>query len=316
MLEIKMLGTGGTIPIPERYLSSMIISFKGRKILIDAGEGTQIAMREFHTGFRSLDIICLTHFHGDHIFGLPGLIATISNSNRIKPITIIGPRGLKGIIDGLLSSLEFLNMEINIIENPDKNLYFILKDEMLKAVCKENNDYDIVISSLKLQHSADCIGYSFYVPRSPSFDPEKAKNQEVPIELWSDLQRGKNIKKDGKLYKSKSVLGEKRGGIKLSFITDTRPIESIIEFIKDSDLFVCEGTYGDDKHQEKAMKTLHMTFREASSLAKEANVKKLLLTHFSTRLENPEKYISNARGTFKNTIIAYDGYKLTLSYED
>ena len=316
MLDITMLGTGGGIPIPERYLSSMMINYKGRKILIDAGEGTQVAIREFHTGFRSLDIICLTHFHGDHIFGLPGLLSTLSNSNRVNPVTIIGPTGLKEVIDGFLVSLKYLPFDIHIIENPDKDLYFKIEDEILKLNKGEDTNYDISISTLELKHSSDCLGYNFYLPRRPEFYPERAIRKDIPRDLWSKLQNGETLEKGGKVYKPNMVLGEERKGIKLSFITDTRPIEGIRDFIKDSDLFVCEGTYGDDEDGKRAIENYHMTFREAATLAKEANVRELLLTHFSAALANPEQYKENAVEAFSNTEIGVDGYKFNLNYDD
>ena len=316
MIDIIMLGSGGGIPIPERYLSSMIINFKGRKILIDAGEGTQVAMREFHTGFRSLDIICLTHFHGDHIFGLPGLLSTLSNSNRVKPITIIGPSGLKRVIDGLLVSLQFLNFPIELIENPSQDLHFKIEDDILKLTQEKDQYDDIIISSLELQHSTNCLGYSFYVPRLPKFNPEKAVKLNIPKELWSTLKIGEEVEFEGEKYDSKNFLGQVRRGIKISFITDTRPIPEIIPFIEESDLFICEGTYGDDKKSEKAIDNSHMTFREAATLAKEARVEKLLLTHFSAGLEDTDKYKENAREVFPNTVIAYDGITENINFKD
>lgn len=317
MLDITMLGTGGGMPMPDRHLSSMIINYKGRKILIDGGEGTQVAMRRFRTGFKSIDIICITHFHGDHIFGLPGLLSTIGNSDRTEAITIIGPMGLKRIMDGLLVSLEYIPFDIKFIENPNENLKFNLFNSTLTLKGNGNKDNDdIIISTLELEHSSLCLGYSFYIPRNPEFYPEKAIELGIPKNIWSRLQAGETVLKDGKGYSPEMVLGRKRKGIKLSFITDTRPMENIVNFIKESDLFVCEGTYGDDKDLKKAIKNSHMTFREAAKLASSGNVRTFLLTHFSIAINSPEDYKSNAIEEFKNTIIGYDGYKATLVYED
>lgn len=317
MIDITMLGTGGGMPIPDRHLSSMIISYRGRKILIDAGEGTQVAMRRFRTGFKSIDIICITHFHGDHIFGLPGLLSTMGNSDRTDSITIIGPIGLKKIMDGLLISLEYIPFDIKFIENSNGNINFNISETILglKTNDSKEND-DMIISTLELEHSSPCLGYSFYIPRSPKFYPEKAMELDIPKNIWSRLQMGEVVAKDGKEYSPGMVLGGKRKGVKLSFITDTRPIENIVNFIKKSDLFLCEGTYGDDEDLEKAIKNSHMTFREAAVLAHEGEVKRLLLTHFSTAMNNPEEYKPNATEEFQNTIIVYDGYKTNLTYED
>lgn len=315
MLDLILLGSGGGIPIPDRYLSSMILNYRGRKILIDAGEGTQVAMREFHTGFRSLDIICISHFHGDHIFGLPGLLSTLSNSNRTKPITIIGPLGLKSLMKGLLITLEYLSFEINFIENPGENLRFIIKEEILELQRDENEAEDICISTLQVKHSTPCLGYSFYLPRNPKFYRQKALENQIPKELWSKLQEGETINYKEKTYSPDMVLGEERKGIKVSFITDTRPIYQINKFIEESDLLVCEATYGDDE-EEKAINNTHMTFKEAAILAKDSNVKKLVLTHFNAGLENPETYKTNAVEIFQNTVIGYDGYRTSISYQD
>lgn len=316
MLDIVMLGTGGGMPMPDRHLSSMIINYKGRKILIDAGEGTQVAMRKCHTGFKSIDIICISHFHGDHIFGLPGLLSTMGNSDRIEPITIVGPIGLKRIIDGFLVSLKYLPFDIKLIENPKQDLKFNIENDVLNLNEEIDKTNDFIISTLELEHSSNCIGYGFYVPRSPKFYPEKAMELNIPRDIWSRLQKGETVNRNGSIYKPDMVLGGKRKGIKLSFITDTRPIENIVSFIKESDLFICEGTYGDDMDLERAIKNSHMTFREAATLAISGKVRKLLLTHFSTGMQNPEEYKENAIEEFENTIIGYDGYKTSLSYKE
>lgn len=317
MLDIVLLGTGGGMPIPERYLSSLLINYRGRKILIDCGEGTQIAMRKEHTGFKSTDIICITHFHGDHILGLPGLLSTMGNSNRIRPVTIIGPKGLNEIMDGLKIVIPYLPFELNIIEVYDEDLSFSISSEGLNLKEDEGNSRgDIIISTMELDHSDPCIGYSFYIPRSPKFDLNKAKENRIPREHWKALQNLETVIEDDVEYKPSMVLGQKREGIRLSFVTDTRPTESIVDFIRGSNLFVCEGTYGADEDIEKAIENKHMTFGEAAKLAKDGEVDKLLLTHFSPSVENPEKYKINAMKIFTNTIIGYDGYGETISFEE
>lgn len=316
MINLTMLGTGGGMPIPKRYLSSCMINYEGRKILIDAGEGTQVAMREFHTGFKAIDLICITHFHGDHIFGLPGLLSTMEKSGRREPITIIGPLGLKKFIDAFLLTLRSLDFEINIIEGPIEDLFLVLSNGMLSLNKDKKADSDIKISTIELEHSLPCLGYSFYVPRKPKFHLKKAIEKDIPKEFWSNLQDGETVEDDVNIYSPDMVLGDEREGIKFSYITDTRPIEKIVDFIKDSDLFISEGTYGDDANKDKAIEYSHMTYREAAKLAKSGNVKELLLTHFSVRSDNPEEFKTNAREVFQNTTIAYDGYSINLSYED
>lgn len=317
LLDIVLLGTGGGMPIPERYLSSLVINYRGRKILIDCGEGTQIAMRKEHTGFKSTDIICITHFHGDHILGLPGLLLTIGNSDRKLPITIIGPPGIGEIMEGLKVVIPYLPFDLNIIEIAEGELAFNISDESLILNEEENTlDEGITISTIEVDHCDPCIGYGFYIPRRPEFEPQKARLNRVPRDIWQILQGGQSIKYKDKDYDPSMVLGEERKGIKFSFITDTRPTDKIREFIKESQLFVCEETYGDNEDLEKAMENKHMTFAEAANLAKKARVDKLLLTHFSPSVEDPQIYKDNALDIFAPTIIGYDGYRATLSYKE
>ena len=288
--------------MPDRFLSASLIMYNGRKILIDCGEGTQVSMRMCNAGFKTIDVICISHIHGDHIVGLPGLLGTIGNSGRTEPITIIGPEGITKAVNGLRAVVEWLPYEINIIENPKESMSFM--------------DNDIEISFLEVDHSAPCLGYSFYIKRSPRFDVESALKNNVPKNLWNILQKKEeSVEMDGVIYTRDMVLGEERKGIKVSFVTDSRPCSNIPEFIKKSDLFICEGTYGSDDDIEKAVKNKHMTFREAANIALEGNVKKMLLTHFGTAMGNPYEYENNAKEVFENTILGSDRLKLTLDFD-
>ena len=303
MVDLTLLGCGGGMPTPERFLSSLLINFMGHKILVDCGEGTQISMKIANTGFKTIDVICITHIHADHIIGLPGLLSTIGNSNRVEPLLIIGPKGIKEAIEGLMVVVKYLPYEVKVIECPSED------------ICLYNNT--LSISILELDHSTPCIGYSFYFKRRPKFDIEKANYNNVPKILWNKLQKeNKSIELNGITYMPNMVMGQPRKGIKLSFITDSRPLITMNEFIKDSDLFICEGTYGCDEDIHKAVKNKHMTFREAAYLAKEGNVKKLLLTHFSTAMADPEFYVDSALRVFKNTIVGSDRLQLNLQFED
>ncbi|MCK9443625.1 MAG: ribonuclease Z [Tissierellaceae bacterium] len=317
MLDITLLGTGGGMPMTNRYLSSAIISFKGRKILLDSGEGTQVAMRKFKTGFKSIDIICITHFHGDHIFGLPGLLSTMGNSGRVEPITIIGPAGLKNIVNGLLLSISYLPYKIDFIESPEGPLGLVISENKLdvRYMTEDNPSTDLVLETLSLDHSSACLGYSFYINRMPKFLVEKALLNQVPKQIWKKLQYGEVTTYDGEIYYPDMVLGEARKGIKLSFITDTRPTKEIIQFIYGSDLFICEGTYGDDEDVDKAFKNKHMTFGEAATLAHEGKVNELLITHFSPAMDEPRVFKQNATKIFKNTAIGYDGLTKSLTFD-
>lgn len=303
MVDLTLLGTGGGMPMPFRYLSAVLINYRGRKILIDAGEGTQVSMRLLGWGFKTVDLICLTHGHGDHVTGLSGLLATIGNCGRTEPITIIGPKGIGEIIQGLRVVVPYLPFELNIIENPQEPL------EPL------GDRTPVTIETLKLDHSSPCIGYSFYIKRNPKFSVDKATENKVPRNLWNLLQKGIICEENGRTFLPEMVRGEERKGIKISMITDTRPIDTIKNFIRDSDLFICEGTYGSEEDIPKAIKNKHMTFREAAILAKEGNVKELLLTHYSHSMLTPDMYIDNAREIFLNTTIGYDRIVKSIDFE-
>lgn len=315
MIDLILVGSGGGMPMPNRHLSSLLMSYKGRKILIDCGEGTQVAMRKMNTGFKSIDIICLTHFHGDHIFGLPGLLSTIGNSEREEPIIIIGPEGLRTVLGGLLVAT-YLPFDLYLVENPNSTINIVMESKRLKLKNSDDDKKsDIRINTLELEHSSQCLGYKLDFLRTPKFLLEKANENGVPKEIWKRLQKGEKVLYEEILYEPNMVLGGERRGIKISFITDTRPIESIKEFIKGSDLLICEGTYGSDDDSERAIKNLHMTFSEAANLASKSQVKELLLTHFGTAMDNPDEYKQEASNIFGNTIIGYDGYRKILVYE-
>lgn len=305
MIDLTLLGCGGNVPMPNRFLSSLFINYKGSKILIDCGEGTQVAMKKYNCGFKNIDLILITHLHGDHIIGLIGLLQTMGNSGKTDDLTIVGPIGIIDAMKAIKVLVEYLPYTVNIIENPKQT--FSLEHDILK---------DIDISTINLDHSTECIGYSLYFKRKPKFDREKAILNQVPQNLWKKLQENSSAIYKDKTYYADMVLGENRRGIKLSFITDTRPTFEIPEFIYESDLFICEGMYGDDLDISKAVKNKHMTFRESASLANAGNVDKLLLTHFSPSIENPKDFIQNATNLFEDTIIGEDGLTLKLSYTD
>lgn len=312
MVDICLLGCGGGMPMPLRYLSATLINFKGRKILIDCGEGTQVSMRIVGWGFKSLDVICITHCHGDHIVGLPGLLSTIGNSGKTTPLTIVGPDGINDVVNGLRVIAKHLPYDINIIENPTYLSFSLGKDGMLV----NNESGQIVLETLELDHSSPCLGYKFYFKRDRKFSVEKAEKNKVPKVFWNRLQKGETIIHEGKEYNGNMVLGDERRGIKVSLITDSRPLEKINNFIKFSDLFICEGTYGNEEDVEKAIKNKHMTFGEAATVAKNGEVSELLLTHFSPSMINPKEYLNNSKNVFFNTIIGYDRLMKQLTFKD
>lgn len=291
MLDVALLGCGGSMPIPQRFLTSLLISYKGKKILIDCGEGTQVSMKLLAWGFKSIDVICITHTHADHVLGLPGLLATIRNSERTEPLTIIGPKGIKHVVEGLMVIVPYLGFDLNIIEDPKEPLVI---------------DEHFTIHTIDVHHTIPCLGYKFTVKRRPRFNVDKAVKNDVPKIYWSRLQKGETIETEDRIYTPDLVLGEDRKGITLSYITDTRPFPELIDFVRESDLLICEGMYGSDDDLEKAIRNKHMTFSEAAQIAKNAQVDELILTHFSPSLLNPEDYLEPTRKIFANTYAGED----------
>ena len=298
MIDVCLLGSGGSIPNSKRFLSAVLLKTAGKMCLIDCGEGTQVSMKLLGWGFKKIDVICLTHFHGDHIYGLFGLLSTIGNSGRNDSITILGPKGLGKIalcIEALIPNLPF---EIIYYENP--HTY---------------NFHNLEIQTINLHHSAPCLGYAFYLARQRIFDVNKALLLDIPKYYWNILQKGKEVVYNNQKYTKEMVLGHKRRGIKISIITDTRPTEDIPNFIKGSDLFICEGMYGENEDNEKAQHTKHMTFQEAAMLAKTGEVAEMVLTHFSPSLIEPENSLHNAKAVFENSFLSYDRMIIKLKFK-
>lgn len=289
------------MPVPGRSLTSLLVSYNGSKILIDCGEGTQVAMKVQGTGFKAIDAICFTHYHADHTAGLPGLLLTIANSGRVEPLTIIGPVGLRYVVTGLMVIAPVLPYDIELVE---------VKDNI-----SEIKIGDINIRTLQVQHTIPCLAYSIEVRRGRRFDADKAKRNWVPVKLWNMLQKGGTVSHEGKKYNEDMVLAEERKGIKIAYTTDTRPIDSLEDFIKDSELFICEGMYGDNSDIEKAKENNHMLFSEAAALAQKGSVKELWLTHFSPSLTEPEKYLGNAKVIFENARLGEDRLFKSINFE-
>ena len=302
LLDVCLLGTGGMMPLPNRWLTSLMLRYNGSSMLINCGEGTQVAIREKGWSFHGLDVICFTHFHGDHISGLPGLLLSMGNAQRQQPVTLIGPRGLKRVVDSLRVIAPELPFELQYIEIEEKEEVF------------EINGYEI--KAFRVNHNVICYGYNVNIKRAGKFMVEKAKEHNIPVQCWSLLQKGDVVIRDGVTYTPDMVLGPERKGIKLTYCTDTRPVQSIVENAAKSDLFICEGMYGEEDKIAKAKENKHMTFAEAATLAKEAEVGELWLTHYSPSLIHPEEYKKDVRKIFNNTKIPKDGRTIELDFEN
>lgn len=302
MLDVCLLGSGGMMPLPYRWLTSLMTRFNGSSLLIDCGEGTQIAIKEKGWSFKPIDVICFTHYHGDHISGLPGLLLTMGNADRKEPLTLIGPKGLERVVNALRIIAPELPFEIIYKEITQPEEVFEMNGYRLKA--------------FRVNHNVVCYGYTLEIDRAGRFDVERAVAQEIPKPFWRFLQKGETIEDNGRIYTPDMVLGAARKGIKLTYCTDTRPTKSIVENAVDSDLFICEGMYGEKDKVAKAVEYKHMTFYEAANLAKEAGVREMWLTHYSPSLNRPEEYMDDVRGIFKAAKAGKDGMSVSLSFPE
>ena len=302
MLDVCLLGSGGMMPLPYRWLTALMTRYNGSQLLIDCGEGTQIALKEKGWSFKPIDVICFTHYHGDHISGLPGLLLTMGNADRKEPLTLIGPKGLERVVSSLRVIAPELPFEIHYREITEPEQIFEMDGYRLKA--------------FRVKHNVICYGYTIEIDRAGKFDVQRATEQKIPKEYWKHLQKGETVELDGRILTPEMVLGPPRRGIKLTYCTDTRPMDSIRKNAKGSDLFICEGMYGEKEKAAKAVEYKHMTFYEAANLAKEAEVGEMWLTHYSPSLRHPEEYMDEVRAIFPHAIAGKDRMTTELDFPE
>jgi ribonuclease Z len=282
------------MPLPGRFLSSALVRVGGKMILIDCGEGTQVSLRLLGWGFKEISMICFTHFHGDHCSGVPGLLLSMAHSDRTEPLEMVGPPGLRHIVESLCVIARDLPFEIIFHELDAKTPHEIRGD----------NEY--ILRTLPLRHRTPCFAYSIELPRRGKFDPAKARALGIPMQEWGALQKSGDPR----------VVGPARKGLKLAFATDTRPVPELPDFARGADLFICEGLYGDPEKQEKAAQHMHMSFQEAAEIGKAAGVKEMWLTHYSPALPNPKEWRQVARNIFPPARCGRDRMTTTLRFEE
>ncbi|MBP3873492.1 MAG: ribonuclease Z, partial [Lachnospiraceae bacterium] len=238
------------------------------------------------------------------IGGLPGLLLTMGNAERTSPLTIIGPRGLGRVVDSLRVIAPELPFEVRCVEIEQPEQEFCMNGYRLKA--------------FRVNHRVVCYGYTLMLDRAGKFDPQRAKDAGIPLKLWNPLQKGNTVTdpESGRTFTPDMVLGGQRKGLKLTYVTDTRPTASIPENASGSDLFICEGMYGDPEKYANAKEHRHMMIDEAAAIAHDAGVKELWLTHYSPSLTHPEEYEDHVKKIFENTVFGHDGMSCELGFED
>jgi ribonuclease Z len=302
MLRITFLGTGGSLPTRNRNPSAVMVNREGELILFDCGEGTQQQMMRAKTGMMSLSSIFVSHFHADHFLGIPGLIQTMSFLGRKEPLTIYGPEGTKEFTE-LFKALGYFNLK-----------YEIRGVELTPGDTVEEESY--VVRALKTEHSIPSLGYALVEnPRLGRFNREKAVELGVPPgPLFAKLQRGSPVEVDGRFVRPEEVMGIPRSGRTIVYTGDTRPCKAVLEASRDADLLIHDGSFADEM-ADWAEESMHSTAGEVAALAKEAGVRKLVLTHISSRYtDDVEPILKDSKKIFENVIVAEDLMELEIPY--
>ena len=306
MIDITLLGTAALAPLPGRALTAALLTVSGRSILFDCGEGTQSAARKAHVSLMKCDLIALTHYHGDHIFGLPGLMQTLDTLGRTDPLYLTGPKGLEKALAPILALVGWVNYPIELIEcGPSLNLA-----DLNTAWPRE-----ATLAPFRTEHRVASQGYAFTLSRAGRFMPEQAEALGVPKRLWGRLQSGEVVEVEGTEILPEQVLGKPRRGLKFAFTGDTRACPSLVEGARGADLLIAEATYGENEQAELACEHGHMTFSQAARMARQADVRELWLAHYSQMVYDPAQYLENATEHFENTVCGRDGMRCTLAFE-
>ena len=304
-MRIVILGTSCVFPTKDRSQQAVLLKYGGENFLFDCGEGTQRQIRIAKESPMKITKIFITHWHGDHVLGLPGLIQSFAMSNRTKPLDIYGPKTSKEKVKYMLKSYDL----------EEKGLGFQLKVHELNIkkpveLIYESDNYVVLATNLK--HRIPCIGYSFVEREKTKIKTDylgKFGLSNHPI--IKKLQKGKNILWRGKEIKAKDATFRKPGK-KFTYVVDTLPVDRITKLAENSDVFVCEATFLNERKEEKKDLLGHLTAKDAGKLAKKANVKQLILTHFSQRYKNVNRLIKEARGVFKNTRASKDFMEISI----
>ena len=308
MVDVTLIGTGALQPLPNRALASAAITLGGRTILLDCGEGTQSAARKAGVSLVKIDLIALTHYHGDHTYGLPGLLQSMGMAGRTEPVLIVGPAGLEEAMKPFQLLCPYLPFELRLMELPAGRtaLRSLLSDWPQQAV----------ITSFATEHRVSSQGYRFDLLRPGKFQPLKAKELGVPMNEWKTLQRGETVQIGERLIVPSDVMDEPRRGISVVYTGDTAMCRKAAEAAFEADVLICEGTYGENEQEQLACEHGHMTFSQAAQLANQAAAVSLWLTHYSPMIDDPEEFAANAEAIFPAARCGFDGMKKTLLFKE
>lgn len=306
-MEAFVLGCGGMMPLPYRHLTSVLLRRDGDLFLFDSGEGTQVSLRRLNLKWKKINAIFISHTHADHVTGLPGILMLSAQVDRTEPLYIYGPPKIKEYVE---TSRKVLDMYIN---------YPIIVKE-ITAPCVVHIGEGYAVRAFPLEHTKTCVGYTLEEDERPGeFNPEKARELKVPCgPLWSQLQAGKEVTaEDGSIVKPEQVLGKKRSGRKFSFVTDTLFKPSIIDEVRNSDLLICEGMF-EKALIDQAREKKHMTAVQAATIAKEANVRRMYMIHYSPRYTDRDLQVllEEAREVWPETELSRDRLNIQIPYID
>ena len=305
-LEVFVLGTSGMQPLPNRFLTSSVVRRNGELFLFDCGEGTQVSLKMLNLHWKRINRIFISHMHADHVTGLPGMLMLSSQVERTEPLYIYGPERLKEYIE---ANRKLLDMYIN---------YEIIFVPVMPGIILETEEYSV--EAVPLVHTKPCFGYILKEKdRAGEFSVEQANALNIPCgPMWGQLQKGMDVVlEDGTVIHPNQVLGPQRHGVKFSYITDTMYMGHIAKHVADSDLLLCEGMFTREL-SEDAYEKKHMTSSQAAQIAKDANVKKLGLIHYSPRYSDKELHALKAEACeiFENTVLCRDRYSFELNNPD
>lgn len=306
MFTYKFLGSGGVCPLPNRDLTALYVQNQGTSLLIDCGENTQVAAKRSDVSLFNISAILLTHLHADHILGLPGLFSSFAQGNRTKPLVIYGPTGTIPAVSACLKLVSQITFSVLPIE--------------IKA--KETISFpDMNVSVIPLQHSITCYGYAITVDRQPAYNANVVEQKGLTSEIVSLLQKGYAIERSNEYIDIQTLFGDIRDTFKLVYATDTGYCNALVNACTDANVAILDASYGDasliPKDNSKISKKpadIHMTFSQAATVASRANVKNLILTHFTPTMPDPDNYLFNATKIFPNSVCAYTGLGLDDDY--